>query len=64
MQGVEEWEVEEILASKLYWLTLKYRVRWVGHDSDPTWYKALNFIGALHKLKVFYERYLNWLGPP
>lgn len=64
IKGVEEWEVDEILASKLYRSTLKYRVSWIGHDPDPTWYKASNFMGAPHKLKVFHERYPNRPGPP
>jgi hypothetical protein len=64
IQGVEEWEVDEILASKLFRSTLKYRVSWVGHDPDPTWYKASNFMGAPHKLRDFHERYPNRPGPP
>jgi transposase InsO family protein len=64
IQGVEEWEVEEVLASKLYRSILKYRVKWVGHDPDPTWYKASNFMGAPHKLRAYYEQYPNRPGPP
>jgi len=64
IQGVEEWEVEEILASKLYRSTLKYKVKWVGHDPDPTWYPASNFIGAPHLLRAFHEKYPNRPGPP
>jgi hypothetical protein len=50
INGVEEWEVEEILASKLVRSTLKYRVKWIGHDPDPVWYKASNFMGSPYKL--------------
>lgn len=64
IQGVEEWEVREILASKLYRSTLKYRVSWIGHDPDPTWYKASNFMGAPHKLKAFHDKYPDRPGPP
>ena len=32
----EEWEVEEILDSRLVGKTLKYLVRWLGYD-HPTW---------------------------
>jgi len=64
IQGVEEWEVEEILASKLHRSNLKYRVKWVGHDPDPTWYKASNFMGAPHKLRTFHEKHPNRPGPP
>lgn len=64
IDGVEEWEVEKILASKLYRKTLKYRVQWVGHDPDPTWYPAANFIGAPHMLKSFHDTYPDRPGPP
>lgn len=64
IHGAEEWEVEEILASKLHRSTLKYKVKWLGHDPDPTWYKASNFMGAPHKLKAYHERYPNRAGPP
>ena len=64
INGVEEWEVEEILASKLYRNTLKYRVKWVGHDPDPVWYPASNFLGAPHKLKTFHDKYPDRPGPP
>lgn len=64
IQGVEEWEVNEVLASKLVRSTLKYRVNWVGHDPDPTWYPASNFMGAPHKLRDYHERYPTRPGPP
>ena len=35
IQGVEEWEVDQILASKLYRAKLKYQVSWIGHNPDP-----------------------------
>jgi hypothetical protein len=35
VNGDDEWEVEEILASKLDWKTLKYRVSWKGYDFNP-----------------------------
>jgi hypothetical protein len=64
INGVEEWEVEEILASKLTRSTLKYRVKWVGHDPDPVWYKASNFMGSPYKLREYHESYPNRPGPP
>ena len=30
----QEWEVQEVLASKVTRKTLKYRVHWTGHDED------------------------------
>jgi hypothetical protein len=64
INGVEEWEVEEILASKLSRSKLFYKVRWIGHNPDPIWYKASNFMGAPHKLNAFHELYPSKPGPP
>jgi hypothetical protein len=60
----DEWEVEEILASKLDRKTLKYRAQWRGYDPDLEWYPAWNFVGCPHKLKEFHDRYPNQPGPP
>ena len=60
----EEWEVDTILASKLVRNTLKYRVSWLGHDPDPEWYPASNFIGSPYKLRAFHERFPDAVGPP
>ena len=59
IQGVEAWEVQDILASKIICCKLVYRTSWVSHDLDPTWYPAENFAGALHKIKAFHDKYLN-----
>ena len=64
VDGKDEWEVEEILASKLNRKTLKYRVHWKGYDPDPTWYPAWNFVGCPHKLKEFHKHYPGQPGPP
>jgi hypothetical protein len=40
VSGDNEWEVEEILASKLVRKTLMYHVHWIGYDPDPKWYPA------------------------
>ena len=64
IDGVEEWEVQEILASKLIRGKLMYRTSWVGHDPDPTWYPAANFEGAPHKLRTYHNKYPNRPGPP
>jgi hypothetical protein len=40
INGEEEWEVEQILASKIVQGSLKYRVNWKGYDPDPVWYPA------------------------
>jgi hypothetical protein len=36
VNGDSEWEVEEILASKVTRGSLRYRVSWTGYDPDPT----------------------------
>jgi transposase InsO family protein len=64
IQGQEEWEVDKILAVRLYRKTLKYQVRWLGHDPDPTWYNASNLMGSPHKLRDFHQEYPERPGPP
>lgn len=63
MNGDDEWEVEEILASKLDRKTLKYRVHWKGYDPDPVWYPAWNFVGCPHKLKDFHKHHQSNQDP-
>lgn len=62
--GDAEYEVEEILASKILRRRLYYRVHWSGHDLDPTWYLASNFKYAPHKLQAFHDKYPLAAGPP
>ena len=44
----EEWEVEQILDSRIHQKKLQYRVKWLGFDEDRTWYPASNFMGSPH----------------
>ena len=37
----QEWEVEEVLSSCLYWCRLHYQVRWIGFDENQTWCHGL-----------------------
>ena len=62
--GVEEYEVGRVLASRLVGRTLKYNVSWVGHDPDPAWYPASNFMGSPHKLRDYHQQYPRKPGPP
>jgi hypothetical protein len=64
IEGQEEWEVQEVLASRLYRNTLKYQVSWVGHDPDTTWYNASNLMGSPHKLRDFHLANPSAPGPP
>ncbi|OQD80121.1 hypothetical protein PENANT_c039G02886, partial [Penicillium antarcticum] len=60
----QEWEVEEILASRIYYGKLQYRVKWVGYDEDRAWYHAGNFKNAPQKLIEFHDTYPGRPGPP
>jgi hypothetical protein len=54
----EEWEVKEILDSRLHRNQLQYRVKWTGyHDPDKTWYPANNFENSPDAVRQFHERY-------
>jgi transposase InsO family protein len=64
IDGQEEWEVEDVLAVKLSRQKLYYRVRWVGHDDDPTWYPAQNFKNSPLRLRDFHRQYPDLPGPP
>lgn len=64
VNGQEEWEVEDILAVKKSRARLYYRVKWVGHDDDPTWYPARDFRNAPLKIRDFHARYPELPGPP
>ncbi len=50
----EEWEVQEVLASKLVGRQLYYRVNWLGHNKDLRWYPVSNFKYLSHKLREYY----------
>lgn len=59
-----EWEVEEVIASKLDHRTLKYRAKWLGHDEDPEYYPASDFMYAPAKLVEFHLQNPTQPGPP
>lgn len=55
---VEEYEVEEILDSKMTaYGKLKYRVKWKGHPTDRKFYDASGFKHATEVVQSFHERY-------
>jgi hypothetical protein len=64
IDGQQEWEVEEVLASRFYRGKLRYRVKWVGYDEDPEWYPARNMKGSPHKIRDFHSQYPDQPGPP
>ena len=61
---VEEWEVEEILASKIINGKLSYQVLQKGWDLNPEQWLVENFKNAIQKLREFYDKNPNALGPP
>jgi hypothetical protein len=63
VNGNDEWEVDEILASKVVQGSLRYQVSWKGYDPDPAWYPTWNFVGSPQKLKEFHKKYPEQLGP-
>lgn len=60
----EEWEVEEITASRVHRGLLQYQVQWKGWDPDPEWYPASNFKHAPTALKTYHDQYPDHAGPP
>ena len=47
VNGEDEWEVDEILVSKIKQGSLYYQTSQKGYNSNPTQYSAQNFIGCL-----------------
>ncbi len=64
LPGQDEWEIEEILGSKLVGSSLKYRIKWKGADEDLEWYPCSDAMTAPHMLKAFHLRYPDAKGPP
>ncbi|BCR85209.1 uncharacterized protein ACHE_20667S [Aspergillus chevalieri] len=60
----QEWEVEEVLASRLCRRRLQYQVKWIGFDEDRTWYPATNFKGSPHRIRDYHQKYPDRPGPP
>jgi hypothetical protein len=60
----QEWEVQEILASRVRYGKIQYRVNWLGYDKDLEWYPASNFKYAPHKVQQFHYNNQDQPGPP
>lgn len=60
----DEWEVEEILASRLRYRKLQYRAKWIGYDNDLNWYPARDFKNSPVKLQIFHTTNPEAPGPP
>jgi hypothetical protein len=61
VDGEEEWEVEEILDSRMYRRRLQYLVKWTGHDL-PHWRPAED-MNELEAVDRFHEDYPDKPGP-
>ncbi|KHJ33770.1 hypothetical protein EV44_g3806 [Erysiphe necator] len=64
VDGEEEWEVENILSSRIYYGKLHYMVQWRGWDTDSEYCNAHNFINAPFKIREFHEQNPDCEGPP
>jgi hypothetical protein len=62
--GEDEWEVQEVIASKKRDRKLFYRVQWLGHDEDLEWYPASDLKYAPHKLRDYHYANPQRDGPP
>ena len=61
-----EWEVEGVLASRLFRKSksLQYQLSWKGCDPDDIWYPARNLKNSSTLLETFHDNYPNAAGPP
>ena len=64
INGQEEWEVEEIVASRLCRKKLQYKARYIGYDFDNKWYPASDFMNAPERVAEYHEKYPDRPGPP
>ena len=57
--GEKEYELEEIIDSRLHYGKLQYRAKWTGYspEHDETWYPADNFENAALAVERFHQRY-------
>ena len=64
IDGEPEYELEEIIDSRLYRNHLQYRAKWTGYspEHDKTWYPAENFNNATIAIGRFHLRYPNKPG--
>ncbi|EKD19704.1 hypothetical protein MBM_01656 [Drepanopeziza brunnea f. sp. 'multigermtubi' MB_m1] len=60
----DEWEIEEILGSKVSYNTLYYQIKWTGADDDLNWYPCSDAMTGLHMLRRFHLAHPQAKGPP
>jgi len=59
MEEEDEYELDEIVNSRLHYNKLQYRAKWKGYlpEHDIVWYSAENFNYAKHTIPRFHRRY-------
>lgn len=62
IEGQEEWEVEQILDSRLFRRRPQYLVKWLGYD-QTTWEPPVCLEGAPEMIEEFHNRYPEKPGP-
>ena len=60
----DEYEVEEVTASRLYYGKLQYRVIWRGWDPTEDWEPARNLRNAPLAVEAFHQAHPTEAGPP
>jgi len=58
-EGKEEYELDEIIDSRLHYNELQYRAKWKGYlpEHDKVWYPAENCNNAEHTVQRFHQGY-------
>jgi hypothetical protein len=62
VEGEEEWEVEEILDSRLFHRAPQYLVSWLGYDEN-TWQPASDVENSPDLVRRFHQKYPHKPGP-
>jgi len=59
IEGGDEFELDEIIDSRLHYNKLQYQAKWKGYspEHDKVWYPAENFNNAEHTVQRFHRRY-------
>jgi len=59
IEGEDEYELDEIIDSRLHYNKLQYRAKWQGYspEYDKVWYPAENFNNAEYRVQRFHRRY-------
>jgi hypothetical protein len=60
----DEYEVEEILSTRLVYGLLYYKIKWQGLDEDPVEYSPKDLRHTPFALRAFHKRYPRRPGPP